>query len=290
MQYYAKLRDAMERVDALNHVKTPIAGYLGIVSSTHEVEYIDGTAFSVLPGGLLIDMKGITISGSWRIDQAVAASNSQFQLIGHIVSSYEHETWQELTGYDAVSTVRGIQVALNNGATLLDLIKNTTTDTVQTMYSAMGYSSSAPSGFTLDRRSIYGTLMDSWWYPTADGTQSFVILKKQPTNSSDSRRSNMYYYNNGFDDVYQSPSSGYYYTPSLFCFYSTQNQLQSLYNTYGGSAQLNAGSLCISSFAAGTTISQAIALNQSDYSYYRTSVIGATAFDYLDENKGFNSS
>jgi hypothetical protein len=32
--------------------------------------------------------------------------------LGHISSSVEHETWQELTGYDAVSTVRGIQMAL----------------------------------------------------------------------------------------------------------------------------------------------------------------------------------
>ena len=58
-QYYAKVRDGFAHADALNKIQTPIAGFLGVVSSTHQVEYIDGTAFSVLPGGLLIDMKEI---------------------------------------------------------------------------------------------------------------------------------------------------------------------------------------------------------------------------------------
>jgi len=35
--------------------------------------------------------------------------------MGHIGSSLEHEIWQELTGYDAVSTIRGIQMALAVG-------------------------------------------------------------------------------------------------------------------------------------------------------------------------------
>jgi hypothetical protein len=277
MQYYTKLRDDMGRVDALNHIKTPISGFLGIVSSTHEAEYIDGTSFSILPGGLLIDMKGITITGSWRIDQAANASNSQFQLVGHIVSSLEHETWQELTGYDAISTVRGIQMALSSGATLLDLQKNSTTDTVQAMYPAMGYTSSPPSGFTLDRRSIYTTLMDTWSYSTTDSTHSFVMMEKQPTGTSDTRLSYLHYYNDYLDG-------------NVSCFYTMQNTLQSLQDQYGASATLNAGYLCISSFPAGTTIANAITLNKSDYASYRLNYVGATAFDYLDENKGFDGS
>ena len=50
MQYYAKYRDSIGLLDQLNHVKTPISGFLGVVSTTHQVEYISGTAFSVLPG------------------------------------------------------------------------------------------------------------------------------------------------------------------------------------------------------------------------------------------------
>ncbi len=283
-QYFAQLKDNLTVADKLNRIKTPITGFLGVVSSTYEAEYIADTAFSVLPGGLLIDMKGIHLGGSWRIDQPATYSNNQFTFIGHIMSSLEHETWQSLTGYDAISTVRGIQMALANGGTLLDL----TAGTVQSMYAPMGFGSAAPSGFTLDRRPIYGTLMDSWWYATADGTQEFTILEKQPTSSTDSRRAGMTYHNDAFDGVYQSPSSGSYYALSLDCFYTNQNHLQSLENTYGASALMSAGSLCISSFPVNTTIASAIALNQSDYATYRIGV-GTVFFDNLDENKGFNT-
>lgn len=79
-QYYAKQREQFERADHLMKTKTPIIGFLGVVSSVYDVEYIDGTAFSVLPGGLLIDMKGITIGGSYRTNEAALNySNRQFE-------------------------------------------------------------------------------------------------------------------------------------------------------------------------------------------------------------------
>ena len=273
-QYYAAYRDAVARIDSLNKVRSPISGFLGVVSTTHQVEYIDGTAFSVLPGGLLIDMKGIHLSGTWRIDQPALYSSKQFELIGHIGSSLEHETWQQLTGYDAISTVRGIQMALANGATLVNPVKNTTTDTAATMYTSFGFGTVAPTGFALVERPIYTTRMGAWSYATSDGTQQFVVLKKVPSGTTDTRLARLTYRNDGFNG-------------SLNCFYSVQNQLQSLLATYGPNAALNAGSLCISAFPAGTTIQTAINLNKSDYATYRTSYVGTTFFDFLDENLGF---
>lgn len=278
-QYYAKLMDALAALDGINKVKTPITGFLGVVSSSDQTtEYLQGdnsTAFSILPGGLLIDMKGISVAGSWRINAPATTSSTHFALFGHITSSLEHETWQELTGYDAISTVRGIQMALANGATLLDLKKNSATDNVQTMYAPMGFTSTAPSGFTLNRRAIYTTMMDSWSYATTDGSQQFTILEKQPASASDARAPRLTYFNSYFDS-------------DLSCFHSIQNQLASLLATYGANAALNAGSLCISAFPTGTTIAAAIALNKSDYASYRINN-GVASFDYLDENKGFSS-
>ncbi|ETR66825.1 MAG: hypothetical protein OMM_12297 [Candidatus Magnetoglobus multicellularis str. Araruama] len=88
---------------------SPINGYLGVISTTYDVEYLDDSPFSVMPGGLLIDMKGLDYNGIWRKDLPATPSNRVFELCGHIMSSLEHEVWQELTGYDAISTVRGIQ-------------------------------------------------------------------------------------------------------------------------------------------------------------------------------------
>lgn len=176
-QYYASLRDNIARLDALNKVKSPISGFLGVVSSTHEVEYIDGTAFSVLPGGLLIDMKGIHFNGTWRIDQPSTYSNKQFELMGHIGSSLEHETWQQLTGYDAISTVRGMQMALGSGATLSNPLKNAGSDTAATMYPGFGYDTVAPVGFTRNVRTLFGQSYLSWSYSGADPSASFVSFR-----------------------------------------------------------------------------------------------------------------
>lgn len=277
-QYYAKLREQIAQLDAINKVKTPISGFLGVVSNTYEVEYVDGTAFSVLPGGLLIDMKGLAFSGSWRIDQAATPSNAEFELLGHISSSLEHEIWQELTGYDAISTVRGIQMALATGATLLNPKKNASVDTVPPMYASFGYGTVAPSTFAIAERTIYTTRPATWSHPTTDFTQAFALVKRLVTDSNDTRRSALNYQNS-------------FHHGNVSCFFQVANDLQSLYDQYGGSATFtNAGSLCLSSYPAGTTIQQAINLNQSDWTTYQTSYIGQTFFDYLDENKGFSPS
>jgi len=118
-QYYTRFVENTRRLDALNHVISPMEGFVGVVSSTYEVDYLNGTAFSVMPGGLLIDMKGVQFNGSWRNNAPSTYASDHFELVGHEGSSLEHEIWQEITGFDAVSTVRGIQMALAGGATLL---------------------------------------------------------------------------------------------------------------------------------------------------------------------------
>ncbi|PKM37246.1 MAG: hypothetical protein CVV06_06910, partial [Gammaproteobacteria bacterium HGW-Gammaproteobacteria-10] len=110
--YFARFVEQTRRLDSLNHSATLIDGYIGVVSSTYDVEYLGDTAFSIMPGGLLIDIKGAQTNGTWRIKDPDTLDDVTFELMGHIGSSLEHEIWQELTGYDAVSTVRGIQMSL----------------------------------------------------------------------------------------------------------------------------------------------------------------------------------
>jgi transglutaminase-like putative cysteine protease len=275
-QYFAKMREQFERSDRLMKVKTPIIGFLGVVSSVYEAEYIDGTAFSILPGGLLIDMKGITIGGSYRTNEVtVNYSNRQFEFLGHITSSLEHEIWQELTGYDAVSTVRGIQMALANGASLVNVKRNDSTNTVPAFLTSVGFDASAQSPFAIAQRDIYSTRTTSWSHTTTTATEGFDVLKKTPTSSTDSRLPSLSYYND-------------FWHGNLGCFYDTQNTLNSLRVTYGGSQSLNAGSACGVSWSSGTTIDNAIAKMNTGYNNYRGGS-NASFFNYLDVPQGFTS-
>ena len=275
-QYYAKLREQFERADRLMKTRTPVLGFLGVVSSVYEAEYIDGTAFAILPGGLLIDMKGITIGGSFRTTEPGAVfSNRQFEFLGHVTSSLEHETWQELTGYDAVSTVRGIQMALGNGATLVTARRDASVNTLPAFYSAMGFGTAAQGPFAITQRSVYGTRPTTWSHPATTGTEGFDILKRTVTSSSESRVSTLSYFND-------------FWHENIGCFDSVEDQLVSLRATYGGSAVLNPGSACGVSWTAGTTVDTAIARMQSGYGSYRGGT-NAVFFNYLDAAQGFVS-
>jgi hypothetical protein len=164
-QYYASVRETLSTLDSLNKIKTPIAGFLGVVSSTNQVEYIDGTAFSIQPGGLLIDMKGITASGTWRIDAANEHSNSHFELAGHALSSLEHETWQRLTGFDAISTVRGFQLSLSKPGSFLVNVKRSNLpaeNSITAMYPLLGYDANSPAGFARHTYMLWGKSYSAW--------------------------------------------------------------------------------------------------------------------------------
>lgn len=274
-QYYAKLREYNERADHLMKTETPIVGFLGVVSSVYDVEYIDSTAFAVLPGGLLIDIKGVTFGGSYRTkESAFNYSNRQFEFFVHMGSSLEHEIWQELTGYDAVSTVRGIQMALAGGGSLINVKRDAITNTVPSFLNTVGFGASAPSPFTLASRNIYGTNPISWSHPTTSGLDGFDGLKKNLTGASDPRIGALTFTNNFWD-------------ANLVCFDDGENTLNNLKATSGGSTTLLAGGVCGASWPNGTTVDTALVLLQNAYNNFRS--LNPNYFNYLDAAQGFNS-
>ena len=174
MLYMAEAREQVERLASFNLVVSPVAVGIGVISSVHEVEYVEGTAFSVLPGGLLIDVMYAPYGG-WRSDGSDDDVNAHLELTGHALSSLEHEIWQKLTGYDAISTVRGIQMALADSATLAQAKKNDTSNTLPTFYQVMGFGASAPSPFVRKQRLAFGSDMTTW---QASGTHGMELFKK----------------------------------------------------------------------------------------------------------------
>lgn len=276
-QYYAKLRDQFERTDRLMKTKTPVIGFLGVVSSVYEAEYIDGTAFSILPGGLLIDMKGITIGGAYRTNEAaVTYSNRQFEFLGHLTSSLEHEIWQELTGYDAISTVRGIQMALANGASLLNPKKNASSDTLPGLYASFGFGTAAPAGFTYKPLTVYSTAPTTWTHATSgSGFDTFLSTVSTGTSATQKLLATYTY----------STTTGLYAWSDCVDYW--EGQLQAFYNA-NGNASISPINLCNQTFSGPvlTVISQF-------QSYWNNTIIpnyiGQTYFDYFDRNKGFTA-
>ena len=274
-QYFTKFVEGVRRFDSLNHVISPIEGFVGVVSSTYEVEYLGTTAFSVMPGGLLIDMKGQSFTGTWRADQPSTFANDNFELLGHHVSSLEHEIWQELTGYDAVSTVRGIQMALANGAQLLNLTEGSS-GTISDMYSSFGFTSSAPSAFSISIRDVFSTTPTTWAHSATTLDESFSILKKYPSEADELHAARLTYYND-------------YWHGNVGCFDTQEQAIRNLITQYGGTATLNAGSVCGYSFAAGTTLSQLLSMFESYFESF-FGVGDSEKYDYLDQALGFLAS
>lgn len=274
-QYYAKLREQFERTDRLMKAKTPVIGFLGVVSSVYEAEYIDGTAFSILPGGLLIDMKGLTIGGSYRTNEAaVRYSNRQFEFLGHITSSLEHEIWQELTGYDAVSTVRGIQMALANGATLLNPKKNATSDTLPSLYASFGFSTSAPSGFTYAPYTVFSTAPSTWSNATS-GSKFDTFLSTVSTAT----------------DATQRLVGTYTYAPfnGLYGWTKCVADQVAAVNSYPATSTLT-GNTCDGTPFSGTKATVLSVISNNWFGSIVPSRIGQTYFNYFDRNKGFSTS
>lgn len=286
-QYLANYREAIERANRLMKIKSPIVGFAGVVSSVFDVEYINGTAFSVLPGGLLIDVRGASFGGVYRTTDVPANnlarnnySSRQFEFLGHVGSSLEHEIWQALTGYDAVSTVRGFQMALANGDTLVNPKKNSTQDTLPGLYPTFGFTATVPSGFTYAPFTIFNTAPSTWSNVTSN-TSFDTLLGTVNTAMVDYQRQAYTY-------SYSDTTSG------LYGFANCAANQISIINAVAANAIFNQGATCFQGTSlVGLNKAQALAAVNTDWSSF---VIFANKdnlgevnhfFDYFDRNQGF---
>lgn len=267
-QYCATLREATARLDALAKTRTPISSFLGVLSTTQRVEYIDGTAFSVMPGGLLIDIH-FNVAGAWRIDAPAVHSDEQFKLLGHVASSLEHEVWQELTGYDSISTVRALQLTRAKGNALkVASFKGAANEPVLD-YSAFGYQDAPPAPFASAaiNGDLYGTYPQSWSHPTQLRDDVFEILARWIAGPTDLRRKPILYLN----DDYQA---------NIACFARNRDLVAAYANSPGATFRMVR---CVVNVAGSYSYAAADRQNRADYAAY-------TAGDwpaFLDGARGF---
>nr|VFK56046.1 MAG: YD repeat-containing protein [Candidatus Kentron sp. TUN] len=280
-RYLAGFRDNIRRFDQLNHVISPIQGFVGVASAVYEVEYLDDTAFSIMPGGLLIDMKGQALSGLWRVDMPAEFAGEHFELIGHSMSSLEHEVWQEITGFDAFSTVRGIQTALaNNDAVLLNPKQNATENTLAETYAGFGFETQAPSPFVLHDRQVFSTNPVTWSHP--QNYQYMDLMKADVNPNMNPSRFVHWIY------IYHTANSG----PDAWvrCVDNQENQLEYYVSLgYGNYTFTSAFQLCDGMMLSPrATVSQVLAA--VEWHYFNRVIpnyIGRNYMDFFDKNKGF---
>ena len=270
--YNSRVREARVRLDALNHVISPINGLLGIVSTAHNVEYLDGTPFTVMPMGLLIDMHAAAFLRPRRNSVSGVESSKHLELLGHIASSLEHEVWQEITGFDSISAVRGIQFALRDNADLVDAKNNSLGNTLPNQYGKFGFNGDLPSPWRRVSRDIFHTRMHSFYLDPDDGvTRSVDIFKKEVDTST------LYYRRLGWtlrSDGQIDEFNEYF-----------DNTEEYIRNLPPGNHSLPLPSFC-GNQASGDP-SQLLGIFENCYTTY-LSIIGSDFAAYFDELQGFN--
>ena len=170
--YVAQGRDLVERVNQLHRTAGVVLSLLGVVTTPLDVRAVEEGPFSVLPLGLLVDMRGSKLAGPFKIDKySTKVDGETFKLQLHALSALEHEVLQELTGVEALSTVKGIQRALGDGGTLVRLGDVPTPTPIATALTAWGFGSTLPAAFRAVELDFLGHKL---WLPRTAGRGTAV--------------------------------------------------------------------------------------------------------------------
>jgi RHS repeat-associated protein len=152
---FARLLEDVRRMSAYHRVTLGPPRYLALVNAVENVSLLEGTAFSITPAGLLIDMTALA-NVPMRIDQPSAVFPRSARLAGHILSALEHETWRALTGLETMSTMKGIQRTVRDGADLLFLDSTQPQAELADALASFGFGPMLPAGFTSEDIEIFG--------------------------------------------------------------------------------------------------------------------------------------
>lgn len=139
-EYANQALEKVTRIGGLTHTRTDGAFFLGLTSAESETDVLDEAPFAVAPAGLLVDVHASFSTAPYRYQPALTKYNQVAKLQGYSLSALEHELWQKLTNFDAVSTVRAFQKALGRG---IPLVSVSTDADLANLYSQTGFISSA---------------------------------------------------------------------------------------------------------------------------------------------------
>jgi RHS repeat-associated protein len=110
LRYFQRYRDEQRRLYAIDRVVAAILPAVGITSGGLAVEYFFDRPIGVDASEPVMDIRG---HGDLlnRIDAPTAPTDRETRLMAHIGSALEHQVWEEVTGREFISTVKGFQLA-----------------------------------------------------------------------------------------------------------------------------------------------------------------------------------
>ncbi|MEX2209071.1 MAG: DUF6531 domain-containing protein, partial [Myxococcota bacterium] len=109
--YWEHARAAESSILALHHVRSGFLASTGLISAGKTIDYLYDIPFAIRPANLLVDLKGSRAGGvSRETGSFVPPSEPEWYLVTHSLSALEHAVWEEIAGFEAVSTVKGFQL------------------------------------------------------------------------------------------------------------------------------------------------------------------------------------
>ncbi|MFA6094298.1 MAG: DUF6531 domain-containing protein [Candidatus Paceibacterota bacterium] len=121
LKYMRYVTDSSLYLGKLNGLSGESGTHLGLTAASLKVDYLFDLPFAAHPGGTYVDVLG-NQSRFVKLDSTATDSATNlnevwptFRLANFSNSAYEHFIWQELIRTDAVSTVRGLQFASEQG-------------------------------------------------------------------------------------------------------------------------------------------------------------------------------
>ncbi|MBI3805079.1 MAG: HNH endonuclease [Nitrospirae bacterium] len=119
LKYMRHFADAIHIVAEIDGGSGQSGNHIGLTSSDLKVQYLFDIPYAIYPGELVVDV----IGGQSRNVDITSGSGvwKTFLLSGYAASAYEHYIWQENARLDAISAVKGIQIARENNIEVLTL-------------------------------------------------------------------------------------------------------------------------------------------------------------------------
>lgn len=120
LKYMRYVADSIKRIGNLGGNSGTSGNHLGLTSTQAKVQYAFDMPLGVTRNGYLIDVPGVE-DRSVDLSTGELSRFESFRLGAYDGSSLESYIWQESARLDAVSTVRGLQFAKEQGIEVLDL-------------------------------------------------------------------------------------------------------------------------------------------------------------------------